>query len=287
MKTSKSGKKDKHRKGKGVKSNKPSLASQADRHILYQESVQDTEFEYEFISGTFERLRGRQPHLLREDFCGTAQMCCEWVRRDPDNHAVGVDLDTEVLDWAREHNLAELKPKQRERVELIEEDVFKVTTAQPPDLIIAMNFSYQGFKTREMLRGYFERVREALADDGVLIMDAFGGYEAFQELEEETEHEDFSYIWDQAFYDPITGDMTCHIHFSFPDGSRLDNAFTYQWRLWTLPELQELLKEAGFKNVTVYWEGTDEETNEGDGNFQPATQGEADPGWIAFLSAEK
>lgn len=285
MKASKSSKK--HKKGKGGRSNKPTLASQADRHILYQESVQDTEFEYEFISGTFERLRGRQPRLLREDFCGTAQMCCEWVRRDSHNRAFGVDLDTEVLTWAREHNLSQLEPEQRDRVQLIEADVLEVRTEQAPDLIIAMNFSYQGFKTREALRGYFERVREAMTDDGVLIMDAFGGYEAFQELEEETEHDDFTYIWDQDFYDPITGAMTCHIHFSFPDGSRMDRAFTYHWRLWTLPELQELLQEAGFKRVTVYWEGTDEETNEGDGNFQPATQGEADPGWIAFLSAEK
>ncbi|BCO30670.1 hypothetical protein TspCOW1_07730 [Thiohalobacter sp. COW1] len=285
MKASKSSRK--HKKGRGAGTNKPALASQADRHILYQDSVQDTEFEFEFINGTFERLRGRQPHLLREDFCGTAQMCCEWVRRDPHNRAVGVDLDTEVLDWAREHNLSQLEPEQRERVQLAEADVLEVRTEQAPDLIIAMNFSYQGFKTREALRGYFERVREALTDDGVLIMDAFGGYEAFQELEEETEHDDFTYIWDQDFYDPITGAMTCHIHFSFPDGSRMDKAFTYHWRLWTLPELQELLKEAGFKRVTVYWEGTDEETNEGDGNFQPATQGEADPGWIAFLSAEK
>ncbi|HSH28878.1 MAG TPA: class I SAM-dependent methyltransferase [Thiohalobacter sp.] len=285
MNASKSSKK--HKKGRGARTNKPTLASQADRHILYQHSVQDTEFEFEFINATFERLRGRQPHLLREDFCGTAQMCCEWVRRDLHNRAVGVDLDTEVLDWAREHNISQLEPEQRERVQLIEGDVLEVGTAQAPDLIIAMNFSYQGFKTREALRGYFERVREALTDDGVLIMDAFGGYEAFQELEEETEHDDFTYIWDQDFYDPITGAMTCHIHFSFPDGSRMDKAFTYHWRLWTLPELQELLKEAGFRRVTVYWEGTDEETNEGDGNFQPATQGEADPGWIAFLSAEK
>lgn len=285
MTASKSVKKDK--KGKGGKKHKPTLASRADRHILYQESVQDTEFEYEFISETFKRLRGREATLLREDFCGTAQMCCEWVSRRKENRAIGVDLDTEVLAWAREHNVSQLKPNQAERIQLIEADVLDVRTDAAPDLVIAMNFSYQCFKTRDELRGYFAKVCEDLTEDGVLIMDAFGGYEAFQELEEETEHDDFTYIWDQDFYDPITGSMTCYIHFSFPDGSRMDKAFEYHWRLWTLPELQEILKEAGFKRVTVYWEGTDEETNEGDGNFQPATQGEADPGWIAFLSAEK
>lgn len=285
MTASKSVKKDKKRKG--GKKHKPTLASQADRHILYQESVQDTEFEYEFVSDTFKRLRGRNARLLREDFCGTAQMCCEWVSRGKENRAVGVDLDTEVLDWARTHNVSKLKPREAERVQLIEANVLDVKTEAAPDLVIAMNFSYQCFTTREALRNYFAKVREDLVEDGVLIMDAFGGYEAFQELEEETEHDDFTYTWDQDFYDPITGAMRCYIHFSFPDGSRMDKAFEYNWRLWTLPELQEILKEAGFKRVTVYWEGTDEETNEGDGNFTPATQGEADPGWIAFLSAEK
>ncbi len=85
----------------------------------------------------------------------------------------------------------------------------------------------------------------------------------------------------------ITGDAVNYIHFRFPDGSQITKAFEYDWRLWTLPELQELLIEAGFAKVTVYWEGTDEETEEGDGEFKPTTIGEACEGWIAYLVAEK
>jgi hypothetical protein len=81
--------------------------------------------------------------------------------------------------------------------------------------------------------------------------------------------------------------MTCHIHYVFPDNSRLEKAFSYDWRLWTLPEIRELLSEAGFANTTVYWEGTDEASNEGDGIFKPADVGDADPGWICYLVAEK
>ena len=29
--------------------------------------------------------------------------------------------------------------------------------------------------------------------------------------------------------------------------------------MWTLPELQELLREAGYSTVTVYWEEVDED----------------------------
>ncbi|WJW74285.1 class I SAM-dependent methyltransferase [Thiohalobacter sp. IOR34] len=275
----------KNKSKKSRKRSSPTLAQRADRHALYELSVQDTDFEYEFVDKTFKQLRGRRARLLREDFCGTAQMCCEWVRHRKTNRAIGVDLDAEVLDWARGHNLAALRPGQAARVQLLQDDVLTVET-ESPDLVIAMNFSYQLFTERAALRRYFSRVREALVEDGVFIIDAFGGYDAFREMKEETEHEGFTYIWDQHRYDPVTGRMTCYIHFKFPDGSRLRRAFVYHWRLWTLPELRELLEEAGFSRTTVYWQGTDEE-GEPDGIFLPAETGDADPAWIAFISAEK
>ena len=268
------------------KSHKPTQADRADRHRLYQKAVQDTGFEFEFVDATFKRLRGRVPQTLREDFCGTAAMCCEWVRQRSTNHAIGVDLDHEVLAWGHAHNLAKLKPAEQRRVTLVEGNVLSVKLA-PVDLLLAMNFSYQCFKDRGTLRGYFERARAGLVDDGVLILDVFGGYDAIREMTERTKHKKFTYIWDQHRYDPVTGEILCHIHFAFPDGSKMKRAFTYDWRLWSLPELQELLSEAGFQRVTVYWQGTDEETGEADGVFEPATQGDADPAWICFISAEK
>lgn len=265
---------------------KPKMAEQADRHRLYEQSVQDTEFEYEFVDATYRRIRGKKARLLREDFCGTAQMCCQWVKGRKSNRAIGVDLDEEVLEWGSKHNLGRLSAAEQKRVSLIKDNVLTVET-EAPDIVVAMNFSYQLFMTRDLLRQYFSRVHDALAEDGVFIIDVFGGYEAFQEMQEKTKHDGFTYVWDQHRYDPITGQMTCYIHFHFPDKSKLKRAFEYHWRLWTLPELQEIMAEAGFSHVTVYWQGTDEETGEGDGNFQPAGHGDADPGWIAFISAEK
>lgn len=274
--------------GKGAKHGKPSKpthAEKADRHVLYEQSVQSTEFEYEFVDSNFKRIRGRKAKLLREDFCGTAQMCCEWVRRRKGNHAIGVDLDPEVLQWSREHHIAALTPAQRERVTLLQENVLEVRT-DPVDIVLAMNFSWQIFEQRAVLRDYFAAVRNSLSDDGILFLDCFGGYDAYRETVEKTRHKGFTYVWDQASYDPVTGHMNCHIHFHFKDGSRLKKAFSYQWRLYSLPELRDILLDAGFANVTVYWQGWDE-NDEPDGNFQPATHGDADPGWIAMLSAEK
>ena len=92
----------------------------------------------------------------------------------------------------------------------------------------------------------------------------------WRNIEEERECDGFTYIWEQASFNPIDGMMDCHIHFTFPDGSRMDRAFSYRWRLWTLPELREMLAEAGFRDIVVYWEGTDEDANEGNGIFEPA-----------------
>jgi SAM-dependent methyltransferase len=280
--------KNKHSTAKSAakKSRKLTQAERADCHILYQKSVQDTGFEFEFVDATFRRLRGRGARTLREDFCGTAAMSCEWVRRRRDNHAIGVDLDPGVLDWGRVHNVAELKPAERRRLHLVEGNVLDVTL-EPVDLLLAMNFSYQCFKDRATLRRYFERARAGLVEDGVMILDAFGGYDAIREMTERTAHKKFTYIWDQHRYDPVTGEILCYIHFAFPDGSKLKKAFTYDWRLWSLPELREILLEAGFRRVTVYWQGTDEDTNEGNGVFEPAEHGDADPAWICFISAEK
>jgi len=157
--------------------NETTQADLADRHLLYQQSVQDVESEIDFVEQTWSELRRRPARLLREDFCGTANTSCEWVSRNDDYQAVGVDLDQEVLEWGRLYNLAELTEEQSERIELIQENVLD---AQPDlaDIILAMNFSYYLFLKRNDLREYFENVLDGLVSDGILFLDAYGGYEA-------------------------------------------------------------------------------------------------------------
>jgi len=262
------------------------MARQADRHYLYQESVQDTESEIDFVEETWSELRDRPAELLREDFCGTANTACEWVRRDPAHRAIGVDLDAEVLEWGELNNIAQLDADQQARIELLQEDVVEVLP-EPADIVLAMNFSYFLFNTRAAMLEYLRNVREGLVEDGLFFLDAYGGYDAPREIEEERECDGFTYVWEQASFNPIDSMMDCCIHFTFPDGSRIDNAFTYRWRLWTLPELRELLSEAGFSQVTVYWEGTDVEKNEGNGIYKPAEVGDADPGWVCYIVAQR
>jgi hypothetical protein len=265
------------------------LAEQADRHRLYELSVQCPEAEVDFIDARYRQLRGRSARLLREDFCGTASACCEWVRRRKTNRAIGVDIDRDVLDWGRAHNLAALSPDRSGRVSLMQEDVLRVETP-PADIVAAMNFSYWLLTDRTELKRYFRAVRAALKDDGIFFLDAYGGYDSYRVITEERRIQgddgEFTYVWEQESYDPITGRLVCHIHFDLADGSRMERAFSYDWRLWSLPEIRELLDEAGFARVICYWQGWDEEGNP-DGVFLPAQRGEPDAGWIAYLTAEK
>lgn len=262
-----------------------SRAARADRHRLYEKSVQDAAAEVEFLKDTYRRMRGRAAATLREDFCGTARVACEWVAVNWRHRAVAVDVDPEVLEWGRRHNLARLPDSARRRIRLVEGDVRDAPRGRF-DVVTAMNFSYWVFRERAALRDYFVSVRNALRRDGLFVVDSYGGSDAYDTLREHRKIDGFTYVWEQADFDPVTARAQCHIHFRFADGSRLDRAFSYDWRLWTLPEIRELLDEAGFRRSTVLWQGVDPRTGEGNGEFAPAVRGEPDPAWIAYVAAE-
>jgi len=134
------------------------MAEQADRHALYQESVQNAEFELDFIDQTFKELVGRKPRSMREDFAGTGLSSVEWVKRRKTNTALAIDNDPEVLAWGRKHNLTQLNNEQKKRVEFIESDVRTVQTGKF-DVVQAYNFSYWFFQERRMLVNYFKSVK--------------------------------------------------------------------------------------------------------------------------------
>ena len=261
-------------------------AAKADIHDLYELSVQEPEADCDFVDQAWQELRGRAPRHLREDFCATAITAIEWVKRDRLHTSIGVDLDSDVLAVAHKRVAKRLKPIQRKRMKLVEENVLKVET-RPMDCVLATNFSYYIFKARRTMKRYFKRVHQALVDDGLFVLDAYGGSDSFLEMKEPREVDGFTYIWEQEHYNPISGDVINHINFRFPDNTRIDHAFTYEWRLWTIPEISEMLRESGFSDVVVYWEGTDEETDEGNGEWSVSRVGEACEGWVAYLVGVK
>jgi SAM-dependent methyltransferase len=270
-------------KGKGRKRRN---ARNSDRHVLYQESVQAPETDSRFLSRYFKRMTGQPLRRFREDFCGTATLSCHVVQLHRSNRALGVDLDGPTLAWARHHNLSQLDEDQRCRVQLVRGDVLDVRRPRV-QMIAAMNFSYFVFKTRETLGAYLANGLRSLEPGGLLLLDVWGGSETQVEQEERRRIDGFTYVWDQHSFDPLTYHTECRIHFEFPDHSRIRDAFVYDWRLWTIPELRELMLEAGFTGVQILWEATDRETGEGNGVFRKVTRGDADDAWIAYIVGQR
>lgn len=263
-------------------------AKTADKRRLYEIAVQSPDIEIDFIEKHFKRITGRRALRAREDFCFGAAIACEFASRRAGNTAVGLDLDPAALAWARDGHVGKLPPGTRDRVTLLRRNVADPGPGADRgfDIVIAFNFSYFVFKTREALGAYFKSVYRSLKPDGVFFLDIYGGYEAFTAEEERRRCKGFTYVWEQADYEPISGEYLCKIHFEFKDGSKIRPAFVYDWRLWTLPEVRELLAEAGFKRSTIYWEGSDKKGG-GNGAFRPATRGEDCASFVAYISAEK
>ncbi|MEZ6014167.1 MAG: class I SAM-dependent methyltransferase [Planctomycetota bacterium] len=268
---------------------KPKLtAATADRYDLYQRSVNSPEADVDFLFKVYERLRdGARPKHLREDFCGTANLAAEWLRRGAELTAEGFDLDPEPIEWGKGVNFADVEDGL-ERMTFHLADV-RSRPLVKPDITTAPNFSYWCFRTRDELKGYFRSAFEGLAARGLFVIDVYGGPEALVEMEEQRDVGDgLTYIWDQRQYWPGTGEYHAAIHFSFKDGTEMRDAFQYVWRFWNLTELKDLLSEVGFRSVTTWFEGTDPDDEEvGDGNFELDEKGENCQAWIGYIVAAK
>jgi SAM-dependent methyltransferase len=266
------------------KRSKKSKREPFDKYAYYIRAVQSPEVDCQFASDAYKESRGQRPRVLREDFCGTFGICCAWVRRHKLNKSIGIDLDAEPIAYGMQHYLSELREAQANRVLVKQASVFNARVPKA-DVTLALNFSFYLFKKRAELLQYFRRARQGLKPKGIFITDAFGGTDSQQNNMEHTKFKDFTYFWDQKSYDPITGEALFHIHFKRKGERPRLKVFTYDWRMWTIPEIREVMIEAGFKRTHVYWEGT---TRSGTGNgvFKRSEVGEECDGWVAYVLGE-
>jgi len=258
-----------------------------DRHVLYQRAVQTPDIDARFLDRVYRRANGTPAMLFREDFCGTAALSCAWIEQGPGRRAVGVDLDQPTLDWGLAHNVSRLSDEQRARLTLLQANVLDVRRPKV-ELLCAFNFSYSVFKARDVMQAYADNAYRSLLPGGLLVIDAWGGTEVMQPRTERRRLKDgVDYLWEQVSFDPVSHDIECRIHFEFRDGRQaLRNAFTYEWRLWTVPELREVMQQAGFEDVHVLWEGTTA-SRRGNGVFRRRDRGDADPAWVCYIVGQK
>lgn len=256
-----------------------------DKYELYLKAVQSPDVDVLFFRKVYKELRKSEPRFLREDFCGTFALCKEWVKLHAKNQAYGIDLDPEPLEWGRIHHLAKLPEQSQKRIHLLEKDVLS-NDLPHADIIVAMNFSYFLFKSRVMLKNYFANVHRQLKKKGVFLVDMFGGGACTDENEESTNLRSFRYFWHQHGFDPVSAKAKFSIHFQMKGHKKIEDVFTYDWRMWSIPEIREIMTEVGFKKTHVYWEGTTK-SGDGDGVFTRTEKGEECEAWVAYVAGEK
>ena len=260
---------------------------QFDKYKYYLESVQDPDADVSFFKLVWNDLRKNKPlKTLKEDFCGTFAVCCKWVQSSSKHLAIGVDLDKNTLQYGLDNYYCKLDSNQKKRITLYNQNVLSLKVSNV-DIAAASNFSYYIFKERKDLLQYFKMAKHSLNKHGLFIIDCFGGSECFEPNEDSTKHKNFTYYWDQDSYDPINNWATFYIHFKLKNERNIrKKVFTYDWRMWSIPELRDALHDAGFKKTHIYWEGTDKDGS-GDGNYKRVQTGEACQSWVAYIVSEK
>ncbi|KAL9416464.1 hypothetical protein AB3S75_039625 [Citrus x aurantiifolia] len=246
------------------------------KFLLYQQSVQSPKGDISYLQKFFLMyVGGRRPLHLQEDFCGTALLSTEWLRSDSRRTAVGLDLDLEALEWCMENNLNKVGADGYSRISLFHGNVLqpleaKLVRYEPQKLVrnISLKECDNTLETSTIesavqdsftassgdncnLVLYFKHVLHALSKKGgIFVMDLYGGTSSEQKLRLQRRFANFTYVWEQAEFDIIERKTRISLHFHLQkEQKKLRHAFSYNWRLWSLPEIKDCLEEAGFRSV--------------------------------------
>lgn len=133
------------------------------------------------------------------------------------------------------------------------DDIYMKRNVQlvPRDIVCAFNYSCCCLHKRAELVLYFKHVLGVLSKKGgIFVMDLYGGTSSESKLRLQRRFPNFTYIWEQAEFDIIGRKTRISLHFHLQKQQRkLRHAFSYSWRLWSLPEIKDCLEEAGFQSV--------------------------------------
>lgn len=233
---------------------------------------------------------GKSPRTLREDFSGSAALARYWAQSDPRASALAVDVDPEPLAIL----------KGLDRVEALRSDV--LACRRKADVIACTNFPLGYWHTRAALVKYLRHARACLNPRGVLVADTYGGRDALVPGEiiqhlVGPDDERIEYTFEQRSADPITARVIDALSFRVTLAGKtramvFRDAFVYDWRLWSIPELTDAMHEVGFRAVEVHdrlggaIEGTAHDS--GSLRVRPITNGqELDDNYVVYVVARK
>ncbi len=194
---------------------------------------------------------GALARTLGEDFAGTGAVARAWVASD--QHADAVCIDTDAGALSRLEGV--------ERVRTIVGDATSATDSGDADVVFVGNFSIGYIHERSDLVAYLVKARDRLRSSGVFVCDTYGGRSAFDlgSTERRIDLPDGArvvYTWEQREADPLTARVRDVLHFTLIRGSDIvaqyRDAFVYDWRLWSVPELRDAMRDAGMTRTEAF-----------------------------------
>lgn len=249
--------------------------SNLSRYDLYELAAQAPEAEAKFLRA----VHNARPEVLAEDFAGPAGIARAWVALADHHRAICTDVDPEPLEHARARAERDLTGDAASRIEFSVCDVREAKGRA--DIVASLNFAVGELHTRGALLTYLRHTLMRLHPRGIFVCDIYAGPDALVpgrfEQKIDTDHGTITYTWRQVEADPLTHRVRNAMDFRLPDGSRMNDAFTYEWRLWTIPELRDACREAGFKRTQVFTALAHAHTEEGDPIVVPALDDAPDP----------
>ncbi len=215
---------------------------------LYERTVQDPQRTVALLR----RLHRGRPRVLGEDFAGSAALSRAWGEHVAGGRAFAVDLDAEALAFAPDPRVSTHALDVRDRA---------IGRLGPCDIVHAGNFSLGELRARRDLEAWARSTHERLAPRGIAVLDTYGGESAWRlgVLERrriELDGEELRWSWEQRSADPLTGEVVDSLSFRVLRAGEvivdLPDAFVYRWRLWSVPELVDVLRAAGFARCEVH-----------------------------------
>lgn len=262
-----------------------------DRFDLYELCVQSPDYDARMLRAIHGGTGRSAPRTLGEDFCGPAAICRAWIDLDPKhNCAVAVDRDPETLGRAIAMNTQKSPGDPRTHIAertgilYILADVRVVRDSV--DILCALNYSICELHSREDLVRYLTNARKRLAQSadkrGTFVCDIYAGFDSTltgttsRTVKHPAGHT-IRYHWQQREANAFTGIVQNAIHFEVKSSGKKEqqirDAFVYDWRLWSIPELREAMLEAGFGTTEVYPRQAD--AIDGENNFHVMPVGDA------------
>jgi hypothetical protein len=249
-----------------------------DRHLLYELCTQTPARDVALLRA----IHGGAPRLLGEDFAGTAALSRAWVAAVRGGRAIAVDHDGDVL----------ARAGRSRRIARRVADVRAVRDRC--DLLVALNFSIGELHARADLVDYLRGARRRLTRGGLFACDLYGGRGAWRtgtlrERRALPRGGKVDYEWEQRSADLLSGRVVDALHFRVSPkrggrGTELRDAFVYDWRLWSPPELGDALRDAGF--AAVEWWSRFEHARDGQGRLHPLRHAAGDEladDWCLFV----